>query len=63
MPLYGCLTPDGYKNTEEWLSPDGTTRRIGVAAAWPRSAIRGELAISRETQSTRRIWKRSSGQP
>ena len=22
MPIYGCLTPDGYKNTrEEWLSP------------------------------------------
>jgi len=29
MPVYGCLTPDGYKNTEAaWLSPDATTRRI-----------------------------------
>jgi uncharacterized protein (DUF1800 family) len=29
MPLFGCLTPDGYKNTEDaWLSPDATTRRI-----------------------------------
>jgi len=34
MPLYGCLTPDGYSNTEDaWLSPDATTRRIGFAAA------------------------------
>jgi uncharacterized protein (DUF1800 family) len=34
MPLYGCLTPDGYKNTEDaWLSPDATTRRIGFATS------------------------------
>jgi uncharacterized protein (DUF1800 family) len=33
MPLFGCLTPDGYKNTEDaWLSPDATTRRISYAA-------------------------------
>jgi uncharacterized protein (DUF1800 family) len=37
MPLYGCPTPDGYKNTEEaWLSPDATTRRIGFATALAR---------------------------
>ena len=34
MPLFGCLTPDGYKNTEDaWLSPDATTRRISFATA------------------------------
>jgi uncharacterized protein (DUF1800 family) len=34
MPLYGCQTPDGYKNTEEaWLSPDALTRRINFATA------------------------------
>ena len=34
MPLYGCPTPDGYKNTEEaWLNPDGLTRRINFATA------------------------------
>jgi len=34
MPLYGCLTPDGYSNTEDaWLGPDATTRRIGFATA------------------------------
>lgn len=34
MPLYGCQTPDGYKNTEQaWLNPDALTRRIGFATA------------------------------
>ncbi len=34
MPLYGCPTPDGYKNTEEaWLNPDAITRRINFATA------------------------------
>jgi uncharacterized protein (DUF1800 family) len=32
MPLYGCPTPDGYKNTEmAWLNPDAMTRRISFA--------------------------------
>lgn len=35
MPLYGCQTPDGYKNTESaWLSPDAMTRRISIATAF-----------------------------
>lgn len=34
MPVYGCPTPDGYKNTQAaWLSPDGMTRRISFATA------------------------------
>ncbi|WP_076592951.1 DUF1800 domain-containing protein [Herminiimonas arsenitoxidans] len=34
MPLYGCQTPDGYKNTESaWLNPDALTRRIAFANA------------------------------
>lgn len=33
MPLYGCQTPDGYKNTESaWLNPDAMTRRINFAS-------------------------------
>jgi uncharacterized protein (DUF1800 family) len=32
MPLYGCQTPDGYKNTEAaWLNPDALSRRIAFA--------------------------------
>lgn len=34
MPLYGCPTPDGYKDTEEaWLSPDAATLRVSLATA------------------------------
>ncbi len=34
MPLYGCATPDGYKNTQDaWLNPDALSRRIGFATA------------------------------
>ncbi|MES2325167.1 MAG: DUF1800 domain-containing protein [Pseudomonadota bacterium] len=34
MPLYGCQTPDGYKNTKAaWLNPDALTRRITFATA------------------------------
>lgn len=34
MPVYGWLTPDGYKDTEAaWLSPDAVLRRIDQANA------------------------------
>ncbi|BAY22978.1 hypothetical protein NIES2100_27420 [Calothrix sp. NIES-2100] len=34
MPVYGCPTPDGYKNTEEaWLNSDAMTRRLNFATA------------------------------
>ncbi len=34
QPLYGCITPDGYKCTEAaWLNADGMTRRITYALA------------------------------
>ena len=48
MPLFGCLTPDGYKNTESaWLSPDATARRINFATALARSSMpTGGLATS-----------------
>jgi hypothetical protein len=40
MPIYGCPTPDGYKNTEDaWLSPDATTLRIGFATGLARGAL------------------------
>jgi hypothetical protein len=44
MPLYGCLTPDGYKNTEAaWLNPEGVTRRINFVTA----LASGRLPIDR----------------
>lgn len=34
MPLYGCPTPDGYKDTEAaWLSPAAATLRVSLATA------------------------------
>jgi uncharacterized protein (DUF1800 family) len=34
MPLYGCLTPDGYKHTQDaWLNPDSMLRRLSFATA------------------------------
>jgi uncharacterized protein (DUF1800 family) len=34
MPLYGCLTPDGYKNTQAaWLNPNAMTQRLNFATA------------------------------
>jgi len=44
MPLYGCLTPDGYKNTQQaWLNPDAMTRRLSFATA----LASGHLPIDR----------------
>ena len=34
MPLYGCLTPNGYSNTQEaWLNPDSMMARLSFATA------------------------------
>ena len=34
QPLYGCPTPDGYRDTEDaWLSPDASLLRVNFAAA------------------------------
>jgi uncharacterized protein (DUF1800 family) len=34
MPIYGCSTPDGYKNTQDaWLNPDSAIRRVSWAIA------------------------------
>lgn len=42
MPLYGCQTPDGYKNTQDaWLNPDALTRRIAFAT----TLAAGKLAL------------------
>lgn len=44
MPLYGCQTPDGYKNTEgAWLNPDGLARRISYALTLSNGTDAGTL--------------------
>jgi uncharacterized protein (DUF1800 family) len=42
MPLYYCLTPDGYKNTEAaWLNPDSLLRRLSFASNLGQGKIGG----------------------
>ena len=37
MPLYDCLTPNGYDNTAQiWLNPDGLLRRLTLIESLPR---------------------------
>lgn len=46
MAIYGCPTPNGYKNTQEaWLNPDSMTRRINYAT----NLANGKLPISAST--------------
>lgn len=34
MPVYGCLTPDGYKSVQDaWLNPEAMMRRLSFATA------------------------------
>lgn len=41
-PLYGCVTPDGYKNTKDaWLNPDGLLKRISLATALSNGRLPG----------------------
>jgi uncharacterized protein (DUF1800 family) len=50
--LYGCPTPDGYKNTEAaWLNPDAMTKRINFANALfsPTTFGRANSSISLES--------------
>ena len=47
MPLYGCGTPDGYKNTRDaWLNPDGTTKRLNFATV----LAAGRLPLEKQPQ-------------
>jgi uncharacterized protein (DUF1800 family) len=46
MPIYGCISPNGYKNTQEaWLNPDSMTRRLNFAT----NLTKGRLPISAAT--------------
>jgi uncharacterized protein (DUF1800 family) len=46
MSVYGCISPNGYKNTQEaWLNPDSMTRRLNFAT----NLAKGKLPISAAT--------------
>jgi uncharacterized protein (DUF1800 family) len=40
MPIYGCLTPNGYANTQDaWLNPDAMMTRLSFATALGRGNL------------------------
>ena len=53
MPLYGCLTPDGYKNTQAvWLNPDALTRRLSFATTLASGRMPLQVAIAPQSMSS-----------
>lgn len=47
MPVYGCQTPDGYRNTRDaWLNADALGIRIGLAATLGRNADAGAVGAA-----------------
>jgi uncharacterized protein (DUF1800 family) len=47
MPLYGCQTPDGYKNTEKaWLNPDAMVRRLTLTTALANGQFPGNRPVN-----------------
>jgi uncharacterized protein (DUF1800 family) len=53
MPVYGCLTPDGYANTKDvWLNPDGMLRRISLATEISIGVLNKENPVNAQDLST-----------
>ncbi|HNB22561.1 MAG TPA: DUF1800 domain-containing protein [Candidatus Melainabacteria bacterium] len=54
QPLYKCLTPDGYKNTQEaWLNPDSLINRLNFATALGANRLPGiQLAVGQSGDIT-----------
>lgn len=51
QPLYKCLTPDGYKNTQEaWLNPDSLINRLNFATALGANRLPGVSAPNSNNQ-------------
>lgn len=58
MPLYGCLPPDGYKNTQEaWLTPDAMMRRLSFATALASGRLPLDRAIAEPPAKMRAMFK------
>jgi uncharacterized protein (DUF1800 family) len=59
-PLYHCLTPNGYANSQEpWLNPDALLKRIDFS----RSLLRGDAAVP-ATQTLKnslgKLWSKNT---
>ncbi|MGH8457040.1 MAG: DUF1800 domain-containing protein [Stenotrophobium sp.] len=52
MPIYGCPTPDGYKNTEEaWMNPDAMIHRVNLAVSFVNGGARFSRAPDEDEQA------------
>ncbi len=52
MPLYGCPTPDGYKNTQDaWLNPDTMIRRSSLSVPLSRGLLHDKKPIDADRLS------------
>ena len=52
MPLFGCVTPDGYKNTKEaWLNPDSMMRRVSFATPISRGGLSQDKSKNNRVES------------
>jgi uncharacterized protein (DUF1800 family) len=57
MPLYGCPTPDGYKNTENaWVNAEAMTRRLNFATALASGRL--QLTRPRDMEIAKGMGKR-----
>jgi uncharacterized protein (DUF1800 family) len=57
MPLYGCQTPDGYRNTEDaWLAPEAMNRRLTFAAALAAGRLRLDEPAASAPVPAANVW-------
>ena len=65
MPLYGYLTPDGYKNTQSaWLNPDAMMMRLSFATALGHGNVRldpGAMDPATPAQRAQQLFDTLSG--
>jgi uncharacterized protein (DUF1800 family) len=62
QPLYGCQTPDGYRNTEDaWLSPDASILRVNFATLLADGKL--PLAVEPAASEEKPVVKASAEQP
>ena len=53
MPIFSCLTPDGYKNTRQaWLNPDAMLRRLSFANEISRGKLNKKQPVNSQQLRT-----------
>ena len=62
QPLYGCLTPDGYKNTKAaWLNSDALLKRINFATTIGSPVAKGPAMMEQNSQSYEQVLRTVNG--